>query len=85
MKIGDGRIGKLCYLRAPALCTLVDDGKSFSTNLQFLHFSVEEFLTSSRLSTSKGDVSHLYIMPEPAHMTFAQAWDSTPVARQLEQ
>jgi hypothetical protein len=54
-----------------SLITLVDDGDS--RVIQFSHFSVKEFLTSDRLSTSKGDVSHLHIVPESAHTTLAQA------------
>ena len=54
-----------------SLITIVDDGDS--RVIQFSHFSVKEFLTSNRLSTSKGDVSHFHILPEPAHTTLAQA------------
>ena len=54
-----------------SLITLVDDGDS--RIIQFSHFSVKEFLTSNRLATSKGDVSHFHIIPEPAHTTLAQA------------
>jgi ankyrin repeat protein len=41
--------------------------------VQFSHFSVKEFLTSSRLSTSSGDVLHYHIYLEPAHAILAQA------------
>ena len=41
--------------------------------VQFSHFSVKEFLTSSRLATASGEVSNFYIDLEPAHMTLAQA------------
>jgi ankyrin repeat protein len=41
--------------------------------VQFSHFSVKEFLTSSRLARSSGDVSRFYIYLEPAHTTLAQA------------
>ena len=54
-----------------SLITLVDDGDSHV--IQFSHFSVKEFLTSDRLATSRGDISHLHIMAEPAHATLAQA------------
>ena len=54
-----------------SLITLVDDGGSHV--IQFSHFSVKEFLTSDRLSTSNGDISHFHIIPEPAHTTLAQA------------
>jgi ankyrin repeat protein len=54
-----------------SLITLVDDGDS--RVIQFSHFSVKEFLTSDRLATSKGDISHFHITPEPAHTTLAQA------------
>jgi hypothetical protein len=41
--------------------------------VQFSHFSVKEFLTSSRLATSSGEVSNYYIDSEPAHTILAQA------------
>ena len=41
--------------------------------VQFSHFSVKEFLTSTRLATSSGAVSHYHIAPEPAHIIRAQA------------
>ena len=41
--------------------------------VQFSHFSVEEFLTSSRLATASGEVSNYYIDLEPAHTILAQA------------
>ena len=54
-----------------SLITLVEDGDS--RVIQFSHFSVKEFLTSARISTSKSDTSHFHIMAEPAHTTLAQA------------
>ena len=54
-----------------SLITLVDEGDS--RIIQFSHFSVKEFLTSYRLSTSKGDISRFHIKEEPAHTTLAQA------------
>ena len=54
-----------------SLITLIDDGDS--RVIQFSHFSVKEFLTSGRLSTSKGELSHFHIIPDSAHTTFAQA------------
>ena len=41
--------------------------------VQFSHFSVKEFLTSDRLATSNLDISHLHILPEPAHTVVAKA------------
>jgi ankyrin repeat protein len=41
--------------------------------VQFSHFSVKEYLTSERLATSSGGVSHYYIDLEPAHTILAQA------------
>jgi hypothetical protein len=41
--------------------------------VQFSHFSVKEFLTSSRLATAGEEVSNFYIDSVPAHMTIAQA------------
>jgi ankyrin repeat protein len=54
-----------------SLITVVDDGDS--RVIQFSHFSVKEFLTSDRLASSRGDISHLHIMAEHAHLTLAQA------------
>ena len=48
-------------------------GTGASRVVQFSHFSVKEFLTSSRLSTSNGDVSRYHIALEPAHTILAQA------------
>jgi ankyrin repeat protein len=50
-------------------------GNEDSGVIQFSHFSVKEFLTSDRLSTSKKheDISHFHIAAEPAHTTLAQA------------
>ena len=53
-----------------SLITLVVDGDS--RVIQFSHFSVKEFLTSDRLSTSTGGVSHFHITPEPAHTTLVR-------------
>jgi ankyrin repeat protein len=41
--------------------------------VQFSHFSVKEFLTSSRLATASGEISTYYIDLEPAHTILAQA------------
>jgi len=41
--------------------------------VQFSHFSVKEFLTSSRLATAGRDVSNYHIDSEPAHTILAQA------------
>ena len=49
-------------------------GTGASRVVQFSHFSVKEFLTSARLSTSSQDVvSRYHIAPEPAHTILAQA------------
>ena len=55
----------------PSLITIVDSGDS--RVVQFSHFSVKEFLTSDRLSTSSEDISQYYILPEAAHMTITRA------------
>ena len=55
----------------PSLITIVDsDGFRV---VQFSHFSVREFLTSRRLSTSSEDISLYHILLEPAHAALAQA------------
>ena len=41
--------------------------------VQFAHFSVKEYLMSSRLAESSRDVSRYHILPEPAHTILAQA------------
>jgi hypothetical protein len=41
--------------------------------VQFSHFSVKEFLTSTRLATSSGGVSRYHIALEPAHIILSQA------------
>jgi ankyrin repeat protein len=41
--------------------------------VQFSHFSVKEFLTSTRLADSRKDVSRYHINLEPAHTILAQA------------
>ena len=48
-----------------------------SRAVQFSHFSVKEFLTSARLSTSNADVSRFHILLEPAHTIMARACLST--------
>jgi ankyrin repeat protein len=54
-----------------SLIAIVEAGDS--RVVQFSHFSVKEFLTSSRLSTASGDVSNYQIDLEPAHTILAQA------------
>jgi hypothetical protein len=54
-----------------SLIAIVESDKSLV--VQFSHFSVREFLTSSRLATSSGDVLRYYIALEPAHTILAQA------------
>ena len=45
----------------------------YSRVVQFSHFSVKEYLTSTRLTTSSGDVLRYHIALEPAHTILAQA------------
>jgi hypothetical protein len=54
-----------------SLITIVDTGDS--RVVQFSHFSVKEFLTSARLTTSSQDVSLYHIVLGPAHAILAQA------------
>ena len=54
-----------------SLITIVDTGAS--RVVQFSHFSVKEFLTSPRLSTSGQDVLHYHIVLGPAHTILAQS------------
>ena len=53
-----------------SLITIVDTGRRV---VQFSHFSVKEYLTSSRLATSSQDVSRYHVTLEPAHTILAQA------------
>ncbi|KAF8496174.1 hypothetical protein F5888DRAFT_1835294 [Russula emetica] len=54
-----------------SLIVIVESGES--RVVQFSHFSVREFLTSTRLATSSGDVLRHHIALEPAHTLLAQA------------
>ena len=54
-----------------SLISIVETGAS--RVVQFSHFSVKEFLTSTRLATSTGHVSRYHIVLEPAHTILAQA------------
>ena len=53
-----------------SLIAILDTGDS--RVVQFSHFSVKEFLTSARLTTSSQDVSHYHIILQPAHTILAQ-------------
>jgi hypothetical protein len=54
-----------------SLIAIVESDKS--RVVQFSHFSVREFLTSTRLATSSGDVLRYHIALEPAHTILGQA------------
>jgi len=54
-----------------SLVIIVKDGDS--RIVQFSHFSVKEYLTSSRLAESRRDVSRYHILLEGAHTILAQA------------
>src|SRR6267154_4333820 len=54
-----------------SLIAIVEVGDS--RVVQFSHFSVKEFLTSSRLSTARGEVSAYRIESENSHTTLTQA------------
>ncbi|KAF8501749.1 hypothetical protein F5888DRAFT_1875370 [Russula emetica] len=54
-----------------SLIAIVESGES--RVVRFSHFSVREFLTSTRLATSSGDVSPYHVALEPAHTILAQA------------
>jgi len=54
-----------------SLITIVASGHS--RVVQFSHFSVKEFLTSSRLAASSADVSRYHIAFKPAHTILGQA------------
>jgi hypothetical protein len=54
-----------------SLITIVDTGRS--RVVQFSHFSVKVFLTSTHLATLSQDASRYHIVLEPAHTVLAQA------------
>jgi ankyrin repeat protein len=54
-----------------SLISIVDE--KGSQIVQFSHFSVKEFLTSSRIAGSNVDVSAFHILLEPAHTILAKA------------
>jgi ankyrin repeat protein len=54
-----------------SLISIVDEDGS--QVVQFSHFSVKEFLTSSRLASSSANVSRFHILLEPAHTILAKA------------
>jgi hypothetical protein len=54
-----------------SLIAIVESGES--RVVQFSHFSVREFLTSTRLATSSEDVLRYHIALEPAHTILGQA------------
>ena len=58
-----------------SLITIVEFDASWV--VQFSHFSVKEYLTSTRLATSSGNVLRYHIALEPAHTILAQACMST--------
>jgi hypothetical protein len=58
-----------------SLIAIVDSGYSWARVrvVQFSHFSVKEFLTSSRIATASGEVFNYHINLEPAHTILSQA------------
>ena len=56
-----------------SLVIIVKGDSEDSRIVQFAHFSVKEYLVSSRLAESSRDVSQYHILPEPAHTILAKA------------
>jgi ankyrin repeat protein len=56
-----------------SLVTIINERWSGRQVVQFSHFSVKEFLISSRLASSLGDISRYHIHHESAHTTVSQA------------
>jgi hypothetical protein len=57
-----------------SLVAVVDGGHSFEKLIQFSHFSVKEYLTSTRLAESSDIISRRYhVSMTPAHTLVAQA------------
>jgi ankyrin repeat protein len=50
-----------------------DDDDNSSQVVQFSHFSVKEFLTSSRIADPSAGVSRFHVLLEPAHTILAKA------------
>ena len=65
-----------------SLIAIVEAGDS--RVVQFSHFSVKEFLTSSRLATATGGASDYHIDLFPAHTTLAQACLGVLLQTQLD-
>ena len=59
------------FTSCSSLIVIVDTGDS--RVVQFSHFSVKEYLTSTRLATLSQDVSRYHIALQPAHTILAQA------------
>jgi ankyrin repeat protein len=55
-----------------SLISVVDENDGAQV-VQFSHFSVKEFLTSSRIGDSSADISRFHILLKPAHMILAKA------------
>jgi len=56
-----------------SLVIIVKGDSEDSRMVQFAHFSVKEYLVSSRLAESSRDVSRYHILPDPAHTILAKA------------
>ena len=56
-----------------SLIAIVESGEFHHRVVQFSHFSVREFLTSTRVATSSGDALRYHIALEPAHTILGQA------------
>src|SRR6266436_552381 len=56
-----------------SLISIVDDDDDSSQVVQFSHFSVKEFLTSSRIADLSAGVSRFHILLGPAHTILAKA------------
>ena len=59
------------FTSCSSLIAIVETGHS--RVVQFSHFSVKEYLTSTRLATSSGNFSGYHVDLEPAHTILAQA------------
>ena len=70
-RIGGGQISNRLYF--PRATVWLPLSTMATQVVQFSHFSVQEFLTSDRLSRSSGEISQYHTPLSPAHTVLAQA------------
>jgi len=76
------------YLRPSSPITWASNTTTITTTdfwiVQFSHYSVKEFLTSSRLGSSRKNLlSRFHVSPEPAHTSLAPQVASAPCCKRV--